>query len=98
MGSPALRMTALAFPIAAASVILSASFQALGRSSVSLLISLLRQIVLLLSIAALFLCLAPEWVWLSFLCAEALACVAAILLYWRLLHPRIQALEPVKHL
>ena len=93
MGVPALRMTALAFPIAAASIILSASFQALKRSAVSLLISLLRQIALLLPIAALFLRTAPEWVWLSFLCAELLACLAAAALYRAIIRPKIAALR-----
>ena len=57
--SPALRMAALSFPIAAVSIILSAAFQSLGHSGSSLLTALLRQILLLLPIAALFLWLAP---------------------------------------
>ena len=93
MGVPALRMTALAFPVAAVSIILSASFQSLGRSTRSLLVSLLRQIVLLLPIAALFLYFAPGQVWLSFLCAEVLSCLAAAALYRRTIRPRIRALE-----
>ena len=92
MGGPALRMTALAFPVAAVSIILSASFQSLGRSTLSLLVSLLRQIVLLLPIAALFLYVAPGQVWLSFLCAEALSCLAAAALYRRTIRPKIRAL------
>ena len=93
MGGPALKMTALAFPVAAVSIILSASFQSLGRSTLSLLVSLLRQIVLLLPIAALFLYFAPGQVWLSFLCAEALACLSAVGLYHRTIRPRIRRLE-----
>ena len=92
MGGPALTMTALAFPVGAATIILSASFQALGRAGLSLLVSLLRQIVLLLPIAALFLALRPGLVWLSFLCAEVLACLAAAGLYLRLIRPRVRAL------
>ena len=93
MGAPALRMAALAFPVAAVSIILSASFQSLGRSTLSLLVSLLRQIVLLLPIAGGFLALAPNLVWLSFLCAEALACLTAVLCYRLAIRPRIRALE-----
>ena len=93
MGGPALKMTALAFPVAAMSIILSASFQSLGRSTLSLLVSLLRQIVLLLPIAALFLYFAPGQVWLSFLCTEALACLSAVGLYHRTIRPRIRRLE-----
>ena len=93
MGGPALGMTALAFPIAAVSIILSASFQSLGHSPLSLLVSLLRQILLLLPIAALFLRLAPDLVWLSFFCAEVLACLTAVLLCRRTIAPRIRALS-----
>ena len=93
MGGPALTMTALAFPVGAVSIILSAAFQAMGRSGLSLLVSLLRQIVLLLPIAAWFLRTAPDLVWLSFLCAEVLACLTALGLYLRVIRPRIRALE-----
>ncbi len=87
MGVPALRMAALSFPIAAVSIILSAAFQSLGNSGSSLLISLLRQILLLLPIAALFLWLAPDGVWLSFLLTEALTCLVTLLLYRRTVRP-----------
>lgn len=83
MGVPALCMAALSFPIAAVSIILSAAFQSLGHSGSSLLIALLRQILLLLPIAALFLWLVPDGVWLSFLIAETITCVATLLLYRR---------------
>ena len=92
MGVPALRMAALSFPIAAASIILSAAFQSLGHSGSSLLIALLRQILLLLPIAALLLWLAPDSVWLSFLIAEAITCVATLLLYRRTVRPLIAGL------
>lgn len=92
MGVPALRMAALSFPIAAVSIILSAAFQSLGHSGSSLLIALLRQILLLLPIAALLLWLAPDSVWLSFLIAEAITCVATLLLYRRTVRPLIAAL------
>ncbi len=95
LGVPALRMTALAFPVAAVSIILSAAFQSLGKSSLSLLISLLRQIILLLPIAAGLVALSPNLVWLSFLWAEVLACLAAVPIYWRTIRPRIRALEQI---
>ena len=92
MGVPALCMAALSFPIAAVSIILSAAFQSLGHSGSSLLIALLRQILLLLPIAALFLWLVPDGVWLSFLIAETITCVATLLLYRRTVRPLIAAL------
>ena len=90
LGIPSLRMTALAFPVAAVSITLSAAFQSLGRSSQSLKIALLRQIILLLPIAFFLVRFLPHWAFLSFLLAEVLACGAAILLYQKLHQTCIQ--------
>ena len=46
----------------------------------------------LLPIAALFLYVVPGQVWLSFLCAEVLSCLAAAALYRRTIRPKIRAL------
>ena len=89
LGVPALRMTALAFPVAAVSIACSAAFQSLGRSMDSLLVTLLRQLVLLLPIALVLVRLVPEYVFLSFLLAELGACAAALVLFVRLYRTRI---------
>lgn len=93
MGVPALRMTALAFAVASVSIVLSAAFQSLDRSSCSLLVSLLRQIIFLLPIALLLIRVKPELVWLCFLLAELLTVAIAISLYRKTVVPRIRALE-----
>ena len=49
-------------------------------------------VVICALIIALFLALRPELVWLSFLCAEALSCLAAAGVFLRLIRPRIRAL------
>lgn len=85
MGVPALRMTALCFPFAAVSVIFCSALQSLGRSTHSLWVSLLRQILLLLPCAYGLVQLCPNWSFLSFLAAEACSMLAAIALY-RSLH------------
>lgn len=90
LGIPALRMTALAFPVAAVNIIISAAFQSLGRSGQSLKIALLRQIILLLPIAFLLVRVLPQWTFLSFPLAEVLACGAVILLYRELHRTCIQ--------
>mgnify|MGYP002924533783 CR=1 FL=1 len=92
MGAPALRIIALSFFFAGTSIIFCSAFQSLGRSRWSLLVALLRQILLLLPIAALFLWLVPDGVWLSFLIAETITCVATLLLYRRTVRPLIAAL------
>ncbi len=80
-GAPALRMVALSFVFAAVSIILCSAFQALGAPMLSLLLSLLRQVILLLPAALLLSRLSPGLIWLSFLIAESLTCVLALLLY-----------------
>ena len=84
LGVPALRMTALAFPVAAVSIACSAAFQSLGRSMDSLVVTLLRQLVLLLPVALVLVRLLPRYVFLSFLLAELGACAAALVLFARL--------------
>ena len=93
MGVPALRMTALAFAIASVSIVLSSAFQSLDRSSCSLLVSLLRQIIFLLPLALMLVQIRPELVWLCFLLAELLTAAVAIPLSRWTVVPRIRALN-----
>lgn len=81
LGTPSLRMTALAFPMAAVSIICSAAFQSLGRSRYSLWIALLRQVILLLPIALLLVWLCPDWAFMAFPLAELFTCGIALVLY-----------------
>ena len=93
LGTPALRMAALSFPVAAVSLVLSSAFQALGRSIYSLYISLLRQIILLLPAAFLLVQHLPQWTFMSFFAAELFSCAAAIILYRKLHRDCIQSIE-----
>ena len=81
MGVPALRMTAVAFPFAAVSIILSAAFQSLGYSRFSLTVSLLRYVVLPLPAALLLVKTVPECSFLCFLAAEAATMAVALGLF-----------------
>ena len=65
------------------SVILCAALQALGAANSSLVVSLLRQLVLLFPLALLLGALRPSLVWLAFLLSEGAACLTALLLYRR---------------
>jgi len=51
LGVPALRLISLCFPFAAVGIVASSCFQALGHGVLSLLVSLLRQLVLILPIS-----------------------------------------------
>ena len=92
LGVPALGLTALSFPVAAVSIILSAAFQSLGHSRDSLVISLLRHIVLLLPIALLLVHLWPERAFLCFLLTELGACLVALPMYRSVYRSKIAVL------
>ena len=81
MGVPALRMTALAFPAAAVTIIFSAAFQSLDYSRFSLGVSVLRYVALPLPAALLLVKLVPEWSFLCFLVAEGITLLVAAVLY-----------------
>ena len=81
LGVPSLRFTALAFPVAVVSIILSAAFQSLGYSRYSLVISLLRYVILLLPVALVFVWVAPAQVFLSFLITEAATTAVALVMF-----------------
>ena len=90
MGVPALRMTALAFPVASVSIILSAAFQSLGYSRYSLSVSLLRYVVVPLPAALILVRWIPDLTFLSFLVAELATVLIAALLYRKVFRERIQ--------
>lgn len=89
IGIPALRMTALSFPVAAISITRSAAFQSLGYSRYSLFLSLLRTVIFLLPIALLLVLLSPQWVFISFLFSETAACLVSWVLFRRVKQKKI---------
>ena len=92
-GISALRLIALSFVCAGVSVILCAALQALGAANSSLVVSLLRQLVLLFPLALLLGALRPSLVWLAFLLSEGAACLTALLLYRRTARGRLSGME-----
>lgn len=81
MGVTALRVISFSFPIAAFSLISCALYQALGNSVHSLIISTLRQLIILLPAAYfLSLILGLEGVWYSIVLAELTSLIISILL------------------
>lgn len=89
MGTFALRAIACSFLFAGVSILSSSVFQSLGYSRYSLWISLLRQIILLLPLAILFLMLWPQWVWFSFLITEVITMLITIPLYRKVYREKI---------
>ena len=95
MGVPSLRMTALAFPFAAASIIFSACFQSLGYSRFSLAVSVLRYGLLPLPVALVLVKTVPEWSFLCFLLGEAATMFVAAGLFWRVKREKIDKIEKI---
>ncbi len=85
LGVTALRVISWHFPIAAVGITLSNVFQAVGKGVYSLILSVCRQLAVLLPVAWLLARLtgSVDLVWWSFLIAEAVSCVMAVLFYRR---------------
>lgn len=80
-GIPALRWIAAGLIFSGLSTVLCAVFQALGAAMTSLVISLLRQVVLILPAAYLLGLVQVRLIWAAFPLAEVLACLAALVLF-----------------
>lgn len=89
VGVPALRMVAPSFVLAGVSIVLSAAFQALGANRYSLLVSLLRQLALVLPAAWLICLWNVDLVWLAFPLVEGVTCLLALALYRRMYRNKI---------
>ena len=92
IGVPALRIISTCFIPAALGIILTTAFQALGRGFNSLLISVLRQLVVLLPAAFILAQISLDAVWFSFPIAEVGSLLASLLLYRRLYRNYIKVL------
>lgn len=93
IGVPAMRIVSLSFLPAGASLVISYVFQATGSNSSSLVLALLRQIVVLLPLAALLLYSNPACTWWAFPVAEGSCLILAIFLFRRSYRRRIAPLE-----
>ena len=79
IGTVALRLTCLSLPFGATAVILSSTFQSLGRSRYTLVVNLCRQLFFIVPIAWLLsLTGRLEMVWLAVVIAEALSAALAL--------------------
>lgn len=93
IGRSALRLISWSFPIAAICIALSASFQALGNGSYSTIVSLCRQMLVLLP-AAYLLSLTGEVnnVWLAYPIAEVVSGAATLFFFRRIYRQKIHPL------
>jgi len=91
IGAPALRIISTHFIIAATAIVLSSAFQALGKGVYSLIMSFMRQLVVLLPVAwfmGRFVSL--NAVWLAFPIAEVMSVAVALILFRRIYNRQIK--------
>ena len=93
IGVPALRMVSVSFAAAGISLVCSYTFQAIGSNSFSLLLALLRQIVLLLPLAAVLAQIDLTLTWWAFPVTEWVCCILAVVLFRHAHQRRIAPLE-----
>ena len=93
LGRTALRVVSLHFPMAAIGIALSSSFQAMGNGIYSTIVSLMRQLVVILP-AAFLLSLSGNVhaVWWSFPIAEVVSMATSLFLYSRIYNRQIKPL------
>ena len=93
IGVKALRILCLPFPVAAICISLGASFQALGQGSYSTVVSLCRQLIVLLPVAYLLsLTGSVDNVWWSFPIAEVMSALVTGLLFAKLYRQKVRPL------
>lgn len=81
IGIPALRLISIGFLISTFGVIYSGAFEALGKGIPSLVISLLRQLIIILPLSyVLSHYMGANGIWISFPISEAIATIVAIIL------------------
>ncbi len=94
IGVPALRIISISFVLASACIILISSFQALGNGHYSLIISVCRQLLVLLPVAYMFSLTGNiNMVWWAFPIAELVALGLSVFYFVRLYKKKIKPLE-----
>ena len=94
IGIPALKMISLCFVPAAVSIGLGSSFQATGYGVGTMIVSICRQLMVLIPVAyILSIFLGINGVWLSFIIAEIIGLVVSIAIYLRVYSSRIRPIE-----
>ena len=86
VGIPALRIISLCFPLAALGLVSSNMYQAIGRGKYSLVMSVMRQLVVLVPVAWLLAKLTNDvgMVWWAFPIAEAVSLAVSVVFFMRL--------------
>ena len=90
IGTPALRIISIGFPLAGISIVLGSVFQSLGKSVMSMFVSFARQIVVLIPVAFVLSKIEPSLVWWAFPVAEAASLAVSIFCYGKVYRTTIK--------
>lgn len=93
-GVDALHLISLSFIPAALGILFSTLFQATGFGTRSLIVSVLRQLVVILPCAWAFSFISVHAVWYAFPLAEVVSFIVSILLFWTLYKKHLHHLSP----
>lgn len=94
IGVVAFRIISLGFPLAAASIMISVSFQGMGDAYISLIVSFIRQIIVLLPASYILGQIAGlNAVWFGFLISEAVALVIVVYFFRKAYKTKLLAWE-----
>ena len=93
LGVPAFRIISLCFIPAAIGITFSTLFQAVGKGVRSMLLSIMRQLVILVPSAFLLSQIDLKYMWYAFPIAEVFALVAAVLLFINLIKTTFKSLD-----
>ncbi len=97
MGKTALRIVSLSFIFAGFCIVISSVFQALGNGVFSMIVSFVRQIIVLVPTAYLFARFGEVWqVWLSYPIAELASVILCIVMFRYLYNKHIKPLDEIK--
>lgn len=94
IGVPALRIISICFVPAAVGILLSTLFQALGRGMNSLIVSVLRQLVIILPSAYLLSKIGLTYVWFAFPIAEVAASIVSVFMFLKVYKEQLKDLKP----
>lgn len=90
IGIPALRIISVSFIFAGTSIILSTVFQALDKGVFSLIISLVRQLIILLPLAYALSNISLDALWLAFPISDFLALLLSFFFLYRVYHQKLK--------
>lgn len=96
IGVPALRIISICFVPAAVGIMFSTLFQAVGMGGRSLLVSVLRQLVVILPVAIWMSRYGVNYVWTAFPIAEIIALLVSVALCVQLYNAHIKNLAPLE--